>query len=156
MNQEDPPISPPLDFPAYRLTAADLTDTDIAAWTAYRKHVGAGDMLTRRRLGQMRARIDDHGLDQFLALSGWLATSKHDRAVYLRKRADPVTALRPENFLNYLELMGKEAAARAKRHARPSWVPENCTRSPMGHWLHPDGSWVKCPHPLRIGGRLAH
>lgn len=101
----------PLPFPVFKVDPAEVSADERRAWSSYRRHLGEGDRLTRKRFGSLRARLKEHGVDQIVALGDWLATSQHDRAVYLRQRADPMTALRPDNCVTYLEMMVKGSRA---------------------------------------------
>jgi hypothetical protein len=82
-----------------------LTEADIVAWSAYRRHLSPMKRLTSSRLGKMRARVKAIGLDRWVAYCDWLATSRHERAVYLRDRNDPDTALGKEKSEKYLEYL---------------------------------------------------
>jgi len=90
-----------------------LTEADIVAWSAYRRHLSPTKGLTSSRRGKLRARVKAIGLDRWVTYCDWLATSRHERAVYLRDRNDPDTALGKEKAEKYLEYLDEGEGAPA-------------------------------------------
>lgn len=103
------PGSDPETLRARATPTSDSGDEEAAnldrAWLALAAALPSSRPRTRteQRLGPLRARLREHGIDAVLRTFRWIETSQHSRAVFLRDRGDVKTPLRPENFVTYLE-----------------------------------------------------